>query len=120
MQGLKRINKTSLTEDGTFEPGLVIEQQTTFHNVKKSQSMEFLLENNINFPSDNTSNKIVYSSSDGTVTTIQNNSATSIPKSKRVSTTAGVNFNSSLPLFCLKSFISQEQIYETSEKIKKI
>jgi len=88
---------------------------------KKQQSMEFLSENNIVFPSNSTSTKqTVFSSSDQTGTgTIPNNrsNVTSIRDSDNVSTAANLNFNSSLPSFCLKSIISQEQIHETREKI---
>ncbi len=59
-------------------------------------------------------------STDPSVSTIQNNSAISITGNEEhvpLAMATGLNFNSNLPSFCLKSIISQQQIHETHEKI---
>ena len=82
--------------------------------------MEFLSDNNIIFPSNSTTTETALSSSDLSSRTITNSSGiSSIHDSDNISTnsTGSLNFNSTLPSFCLKSIISQEQIHEAREQI---
>jgi len=114
-------NRQAITNRGwnPLNRALLLDDELRSTMTKKQKSKEFLLENNIIFPSKNTNAKNgADPPSDSAMTTIQNNSATaSINDNNNVATAAGLNFNSSLSSFCLKSIISQEQIHETRERI---
>ena len=118
-------NKQAIVDRGwnPLNRALLLDDELRSTMTKKQQSMEFLSDNNIIFPSNNTGTTsqtaAPLTSNDQSSRTISSSSGTisSIRDSDNVSTAASLNFNSTLPSFCLKSIISQEQIHEACEQI---